>query len=388
MVEDKQNFIKDLELDLADAVSFSDINLGLKSIVLIEKILSEDESSLDETTKGKLVFLLHRFQWIVFSNLGDETCLELVENFLQIPFEFSEYSLTEQIAKKITQIGLEENQISFMDKMIESLEKSNMKLGNKNITVEGKQVEPTIGNFLKDFASMPTKSTLKTNLDEVKFTTYSKNFGLLSENDKRKLLEIIKIYNSIKNNIIKYKSLPVTTNEAEAFKDFNLYKWLPGLDFEEDSKTIKTSSPIENREDLSGVGVSIAGKDSLSYLNSQKVKLPESVTSTTPQTSLKPSMPPVVPKVKPVNLAEVMKNKDKIDLGSGSGIRFGGAGGSIQDTVNSKQDMVNSRQQTVHSTQSGAGSQGIKPLEIKSKAQVDIEKKLEDLKKRKKPQIS
>jgi hypothetical protein len=78
---------------------------------------------------------------------------------------------------------------------------------------------------------------------------------------------------------------------------------------------------------------------------------------------------PQVPKVKPVNLAEVMKNKDKIDLGGGSGIKFGGAGRSIQDTVNSKQ--------------AGSGNQGAKPLEIKPKVQVNIEEKLEDLKKRK-----
>jgi hypothetical protein len=58
-----------------------------------------------------------------------------------------------------------------------------------------------------------------------------------------------------------------------------------------------------------------------------------------------------------------MKNKDKIDLGGGSGIKFGGqeSNQSISQSANQK------------------NLQG----EQKPKAQVDIEKKLEDLKKRK-----
>ncbi len=106
-------------------------------------------------------------------------------------------------------------------------------------------------------------------------------------------------------------------------------------------------------------------ESSSNYLSSQKNIIPDSVRPSlqTPPVVAKPVAPPVVPKVKPVNLAEVMKNKDKIDLGSGSGIRFGGqeSNQSISQSANQK------------------NLQG----EQKPKAQVDIEKKLEDLKKRK-----
>jgi len=77
-----------------------------------------------------------------------------------------------------------------------------------------------------------------------------------SDSWKNKIyFDILKVYDSMENSLKRYLSLPVTTNEKKLLLTFNLYKWLPGLGYEDEDGKIKISSPVAQRDAILDIGV-------------------------------------------------------------------------------------------------------------------------------------
>lgn len=262
------NFFEQLEGELNDAVAYSELNIALKAISKIKKVLAEENLSLTE--RQKLESMLPYFQWVAFGSISEEKGFELVRDHLDIALSFPDFDLEEQIAKKVDLLFLEEFQIDSMRRYADAFKNCKAKLGNSPIVIDGQRVEPTIKNWLLDRASF-SKNNSGSNLDEVRYLNQSPNCQKLSEEEKQDLLQVIKVYNGILVSIQSYNSLPRTTDEKLAFKDFNLYDWLPGLTVTK-PKNIAANSPLgRQRQEILGVGIAATEtpKPAAPYTNRQ-----------------------------------------------------------------------------------------------------------------------
>jgi hypothetical protein len=271
----KKEFFDNLYADLNDAVAYKDFNIALKNITKIEKLLEENDVELDTADLERLKAMLPYFQWVAFANLDENICAELIEKHLDIVLQFPDFDLEEIFAKKVVLLYLDDFQVNAMKTFLKAMKNSLSKIGNKPITLMGKEVEPTVANWLADYLSSVSINSFKGNLEEAKYINQSSNSSKLSSLDKHGLEQVIKVYDSMNNSVRNFESIPLTDNEEEAFKGFHLYKWLPGLG-DEDIDKIKISTPFDIRRGINGVG--IEAKEEKTYLNQQKFDISKNLT--------------------------------------------------------------------------------------------------------------
>jgi hypothetical protein len=122
--------------------------------------------------KDQIIFLLE--EELIFSLSNHDLLMEL-KSYL-----FNEFLLDEP---------------SYIQDLLNALQKNEEKLGDKNVNVGGKVVPANIKNLIKDFLLWSPKGAAGINTFQiVQYSKSSKNFLLLDSEQKHVLLEIIKIY--------------------------------------------------------------------------------------------------------------------------------------------------------------------------------------------------
>ncbi len=241
METNPKNFIAKVTQNLKEAISFDDFNIALKGFDEIEEALKNGGNEFSADERNILNRISVGFKWVAFVNIDEEECLDLIQNHLDAAFEIPEFALEEKLSKRVVLLMLEELQIKFMEKMLRALEANTMPLGDSKNSGQAQ----TLGALLKEFLTFPSQAGMKTNLDEIKFLNQSKAAQRLGSGAKDILLEVLKIYDLIKNSVTEYHSRPQAADDNEFLKGFNLYKWLPGLDTEGSSANFQTAPVVK-----------------------------------------------------------------------------------------------------------------------------------------------
>jgi hypothetical protein len=222
--------LQQLESDFAEAVNYDDWSLALRVSSDIGRIFSGSEgSSLTEEQRMRLERMRVIAGFVRLPSLKTETVLGLAEKHLLEAFNIPGYDLSDKIKVFVNFLEIEEEKIEFMQQMVKTLKNNQEILGLGQISVSGRLVEPTIGNWIKDYDEFPTQNLKRGNIDTVNYFAKSPNARGIGKKSQENLGEIFRIFDSFKNIISEYNSAPVTDNIDEAFKDFDLSLMMPGL---------------------------------------------------------------------------------------------------------------------------------------------------------------
>ncbi len=323
-----QDTIKYLQQDFDDIIKFGEVGFALEKLSIIDELLQENpEVAASPQDRNILEAMSRKLELVCLPNLDDDRCLEVLKNNLFLAFTMPGYDLEDKLAQKIIFKQYEELEIEFAQKILKVFKESNTRIGSENLIVNGKVLEPSLKNWLLDYENFPTKSGLRTNLEEVEYVSKSRSSNLLNKQERAFLLHFLMLRDLLFNLIQKYNSLPETNDEKQAFKDFNLYNWLPGLGDSEYDNEIKLSSPIKSRDTIAGIGVApISGANN--YISAQKSTLSNGISqppqNTSPSRISDPAISSVTPKSILSNTRSVLESDNQDIVNLGPGLRMGG----------------------------------------------------------------
>ena len=271
-----QDTIKDLQKDFDDVIKFDEVGFALGKLDIIDELLKNNPEVAVSPEKRKILETMQiQLELVCLPNLDDERCLDVLRKDFLLALIMPGYDLEDKLSQKIIFKEFDELEIDFAEKILKAITENNAKIGNGNLTIGDRVLPPSLKNWFLDYQNFPVKSGYRTNLEEVEYMNKSTNTKLLDKKNWDILLECLKLRDLLFNLVHKYYSLPETTDENLAFKGFNLFKWLPGLD-DEGMQTFQVKTPFKMRDELFGIGVaaSTLGSDSVS---GEKFELPREV---------------------------------------------------------------------------------------------------------------
>lgn len=219
-----------IEQDFAEALNYDDVSLATAVSMQLQKLLKnkgqDQEISKNAPRLQRMVILA---DFIRLPALGLERVTELFQNNLLEAFNIPNYDLTEKLRKFLVFIELDELRIQTMGDLNQALLNNQERFGNEDIVVGGVKIAPLLGNWVKQYDQFPTQNIRRGNIDTLNFMSKFSGVSTLSEARKKQLLEILKIYDSLKNRVSEYRSLPENAKVEEAFKNFDLSLMLPGI---------------------------------------------------------------------------------------------------------------------------------------------------------------
>ncbi len=288
----KNEIFEQWKSEVREVIEDDDVAEALRVRKALKMVLDKRESELaaNPEVAAKYQELLMELQFQLFANTKDSESLALIQEHLVDALSIPELDIMEKIRRKIFYIEIEEEQISFMIKLMDALKKNMQQFGPKPLNINGKQYPATIQNWILDYDAFPTKNSKRANIDTLNYMSKSPNPGILTKDQREDLIKILEIFDSLKNRIAEYNSSPISGNIEEAFKGFNLAYLMPGVVLDE-SEVKKL--PIDIPNDTTRV--------------SEKVSI--AIPTEVAQKRVKPIVPLVnlQPEVKPLNIQDVLR---------------------------------------------------------------------------------
>ena len=351
--------LETLRANAEEAITYLDAKLALETQAQIEQFISSGSS--DDKLAKELALLLAKLKFVRFVSLSDKELEDLIVGYLPLAYNVENLDLKDRIGKRILFIGEITDQIDFMSELVKMFERCQYKFGAQRIVSEGRNYEQTISNWLKLYLSQPAKSAVRTNIDAWSFVQKGLPAQYLAKPEREILLDILRIYDSLRNRVYLYNSLPESEDEKELFNNFDLYATLPGLtanesdplwkdkyqsvldpkiesDAEEllitdDETAGAPSQPVATA--LPQPPAAILPKLSPEVLNPSAYKpiLPKVQPPVFPPPQARPLSQPVVasrppvslPTTRPINMDQILKSKNLEDsMTDAPGLRLGG----------------------------------------------------------------
>ncbi len=206
------------------------------AIKLIKSLKSE--ATLDESLQNLMVQL----QFIRIASLTPDQLYKLLEEDMLIAYTIPEYFLSEKIEWYLDQTESLIDQVEIAKKLKRVIQDNEAIFSDGNIKVKGQSLPGSIKNWIADYDTYPTPSNgMKGALNEVEYLNKSSNVKLLDETQKNVLRDILNLYDDLISMIAKWDAVPVPSTEEEATKDFDLYRYIPGIrdDLDEDEQLLK-----------------------------------------------------------------------------------------------------------------------------------------------------
>lgn len=176
----------------------------------------------------------HRVVWhlsyVRMNSLSPEQLLALMHESILAAYALPNFDLDFRIKDYLEQIDNVGEEIQFTQGLLKVIDTSDEVLGAQNITLKNNLVKPTIGNWIEDYVSFPSSAPEKDALTELEYMNKSPNVKVLSEPEKNILKNIIKLYDHAVDTVALYNSIEVPKTERELYKDYDLYKLIPGLE--------------------------------------------------------------------------------------------------------------------------------------------------------------
>ncbi|HEX9664223.1 MAG TPA: hypothetical protein VGA49_00160 [Patescibacteria group bacterium] len=177
--------------------------------------------------------------------LSAENILDLMENNFTAIFEVQKinefYSVWEKVKTKLVGIIQYEDRDVFKKKIRETLLRNKEKITAQKITVQGTEVEPTIGSWLKDYNAALGLGPVN-RVKQAEYLTDSKNIKNVSLEEKDKLKMLFNFYEKLKYSSMTPEGLeenvqaeigrkPMVFREGELIEayDYNTLQGLKGL---------------------------------------------------------------------------------------------------------------------------------------------------------------
>ena len=215
------------------------INLdSYEAIKLLGVLKKETSLSPDED------FLFTQLQFVRIASLNTDQLVQLLKDDLLVAYTIPGYDLADRVESYINQIDRPTDQIEVSRKVKLCLESNKSIFTKDNIVVKNQSIEGSIKNWLSDYNSYPVKEGVtKGALDEIEFVNKSSNVKKLTDVQLGVIKNILNLYDYLALTIAQWDSIPTPQNETEAFKGYDLYQFIPGL--EEDLKGEGKTAPSE-----------------------------------------------------------------------------------------------------------------------------------------------
>lgn len=176
---------------------------------------------------------------VLEENFSPEEEEALVINFLEKDLRFVLEGEDASGPQKIngSLIYLVKNKKESLSRFIKAFMANQEKLGSKKIIINGKEVEPTVANWLKHFIAQ-NGSGLLSSIVLAKYLSSSEVSALLNENERRTLRKILKTYNNLVFFPDSMKNIPMS--------DWQILPVEKNIEEDKIGRLVKNSKPIEN----------------------------------------------------------------------------------------------------------------------------------------------
>jgi|GEM_PF-6977021 len=203
------------EPDLAKFKKFAGQAMAYDDIKLANQLLEvlKQESGLSRELEDLKV----KLQFVKFPALPEDSAMSLVQTHLLASFAIPDYDLVNKIGLKISWLIIPEEQISFMQGLLDALNKNVEQLGNK-----------AVKDWVKEYYDSPAAAAMRSSLDQVSYMNKSTAVKTLTPEQRNFLLTILKITDSLKNQLQELQS-PLNPKEAKIPEDFDYSTLMPGV---------------------------------------------------------------------------------------------------------------------------------------------------------------
>jgi len=168
-------------------------------------------------------------QFICLPSIAEDDFFDLIREHLVEGLRLAEYDIIDKIGLRISFMFLEAEQVAFMEQLLDIIRKNSGTLGSQNINVAGRTALPTVANWLADYDTYPSQAAQRSDLEQITYISKSPNAVALSNEDKKVLIDILDCYDSLRNLLSYYRSLPEATEDL-LNKPENLYQFYPGAE--------------------------------------------------------------------------------------------------------------------------------------------------------------
>ncbi len=167
-----------------------------------------------------------RLNYLRMNALDSDRVLALVKESVLEAYQIPEFDLDQRLADYFDLLDFTDVQIDFLYKLKAILADHQELLGNQKITVNGKQVSPTISNWIIDYESMINAES-KDALGEMRYINTGANLKVLSVAQRKALQNILKMYDKISSLLDLYEEIPdnIPPEEFARFQEWATKKF-------------------------------------------------------------------------------------------------------------------------------------------------------------------
>lgn len=187
----------DLQKTITDAVTYLDPERAREVLSAVAKTPGTEIAPED----------LVRLNYLRLTSLNEDRVLDLVKRSVLTPYTMEGYSLEQKFIDYIEQLDYVPFIMDFVYKLRDTLSGHQEFLGTKPINVGGRNVPPTVGNWLADYLEF-TRDAERDALQQLKYINNAPNVKFLSLPQKRVLQNLITIYDHLSNYIEAWESIP------------------------------------------------------------------------------------------------------------------------------------------------------------------------------------
>ena len=145
---------------------------------------------------------------------------------LKDTLHYADYELKTDLNARLVYLLLRDENGEFQQRLLEALYKNNEPLTEKMLRIKGELLDPSIGNWLKDYVNFVGVEDVVSTIKKAQYYVNAENVKALSSDEKVLLDKLLDVYISLKNfnfNIRKYSVeelfvFPFSREEAEDYQ--------------------------------------------------------------------------------------------------------------------------------------------------------------------------
>lgn len=208
--------IPEIQLKIEEAIKFRDAQRAWEVLVAAAR---DSQIQLPRTDYLRLNYLR-------MNALDSERLLGVIKESILAAYQIPDFDLDSRLADYFELLEYVDVQIDFLYKLKAILVNHQELLGDQKINVNGKQVTPTIANWILDYQSM-VNPEMKDALGEMKYINTGPNLKILSIGQRKALQSILRIYDRVDSLVNLYEELPekLSPEDTREFQDWAVKKF-------------------------------------------------------------------------------------------------------------------------------------------------------------------
>jgi hypothetical protein len=200
-----------------DAVNHNDVKSASLAVGIIKKGLKENPKEYEHFSDAML-----QLQFVRLHAIGEEAVMDLLANHLMVAFDVPNYDFKEKIDLAIENIETEVERMEFVLSLEKIFKENKATIGKNMLTISGAQVQPTLQNWIADYLTVHGQTSERTGYETAEYLSKSPNAKQLSEAERFDLLDILTIYNNLYNSAYQIKSAQSLPPSPESLNELQL----------------------------------------------------------------------------------------------------------------------------------------------------------------------